>query len=75
MWPVIIMGHRNVCTSAHMRWLATEPGRALMGCADPPSKWVSAPHQCPRVYAKRLKWLGSRAAVVDVVGLIHGTHC
>ena len=30
--------------------------RTLMGCADPPSKGVGAPHQCSRVNRKRSGW-------------------
>ena len=30
--------------------------RTLMGCADPPSKGLGAPHQCSRVNKKRSRW-------------------
>ena len=31
--------------------------RTLVGCADPPSKRVGAPHQCSRVNQKRSGWV------------------
>ncbi len=38
--------------------------RTLMGCADPPSKGVGAPHQCPRVNSKRSGCRGASLAFI-----------
>ena len=52
------MWNRTSAYSGRGSVLPNSTKRTLMGCADPPSKGVGAPHQCSRVNKKRSGWGG-----------------
>ena len=54
-----MMSHRNVQPHVSINEVAcNQTEKTLMGCADPLSKGVGAPHQCSRVHEKRSGWGG-----------------